>query len=64
MKNLFGPVLGEAVSWANYHIAVVKRKESEPSVNNVYAQALPYNPDVSSRRSIVPIQYFFVIDFF
>jgi hypothetical protein len=50
VKHLYGDIMGESASWANYHIAVVKRKEEEPTINNVYAQARPYDPSISGRR--------------
>jgi hypothetical protein len=52
VKHLYGDIMGESASWANYHIAVVKRKEEEPTINNVYAQARPYDPSISGRRHV------------
>lgn len=52
VKHLFPGALGDAASWANYHLAVVQRKEEEPTPNNVYAQARPYDRALGLSRSL------------
>jgi hypothetical protein len=53
-KNLYdqSPEFPEAISWTKYSMAVVKRQEDEPTVNNVYVQARAYDPFISKMRYV------------